>query len=114
MSLIYSLARTNWGEFGGTEGTGDVVHAGRRQDLPISAFASSFPSFFICDILSSCSYSSSSLEKGDRRRRGGGGGEDGFTIDCGEKGNGTDSVEMDFSIMDFKQTLTLLCVWHNV
>lgn len=93
MSLIYSLVPTNWGELSGTEWARDVVHAGRREDLPISTVASSFPSFFICNILSSCFYSSSSsLEKRDRRRRGGGGGEDGFTIDCGEKGNGTDSV----------------------
>lgn len=93
MSLIYSLVPTNRGELSGTEGTRDVVHAGWREDLPITALASSFPSFFICNILSPCSSSSSSsLEKRDRGRRGGGGREDGFTIDYGEKGNGTDSA----------------------
>lgn len=82
MCLIYSLVPTNWGELSGTEGTRDVVNAGWRENLPITALASTFPYFFICNILSSCSYSSSSpLEKRDRGWRGGGGGEDGFAVD---------------------------------
>ncbi len=90
MSLIDSLAPTDWGELSGTEGTRDVVHTGWREDLPITALASSFSSFFIRNILSSCFYSS--LEKRDRGRRGGGCGEDRFAVDYGEKGNQTDSA----------------------
>lgn len=79
------LVPTNRGEFGGAERTRDVVYDGWRQDLSISALTSSFLS--ICNILFTCSYSSSSssLEKRDRGRRGGGGGEDRFAIDCGER-----------------------------
>lgn len=91
--LIYPLVPTNWGELSGTQGTRDVIYAGWMEDLPITAISSSyFSSVFICNILSCCSYSSSSLEERDRGRRGGGRGQDGFTIDCGRKGNGTDSA----------------------
>ena len=85
ISAIYSLVLTDWGELCGAEGARDVVHSGLGEDLPISTL-SSFPSFFIGYILSSCFYSSSSLEERDRGRIGGGGGEDRFAVDCGEKG----------------------------
>lgn len=95
------LVPTNRGEFSGAERTRDVVYIGRRQDLSISALTSSFLS--ICNILFTCSYSSSpssSLEKRDRGRRRGGGGEDGFAIDCGER-------EHEFSIMESVRTLNI-------
>lgn len=77
------MVPTDWGELRGTEGTRDVVHAGRRQDWPIAVL--SFPS--VCNVLLSRFYSStsSSLEKGDWGWRGGGGGQDGFAVDYGER-----------------------------
>lgn len=100
------LVPTNRGEFSGAERTRDVVYVGRRQDLSISALTSSFLS--ICNILFTCSYSSSSsLEKRDRGRRRGGGGEDGFAIDCGQRERECDH---EFSIMESVRTLNILPV----
>lgn len=74
-----NAAPTNWGELGGTEGTGDVVHVGRR-DLPVATLAASSAS--VCSIL--FSGFPPSLKERDGGRGGGGGGEDGFAVDCGE------------------------------
>lgn len=90
LSLICLVVPTNGSELSRTERTRDVVHTGWRDDLGITAFSSSsspFSPFFICNILSSCSYCSTSREERDRGWRRGGGGEDRFTIDCGDKRN---------------------------
>lgn len=81
LSLNYPLAPTNWSELSGTERTRDVVHAGWRDDLGITAFSSSSP--FTPFFLSSCFHCSTSREERDRGRGRGGGGEDGLTVDCG-------------------------------
>lgn len=76
-----SPSPTDWGEFGGTEGTRDVVDIGWGQNPSIAAL----PSFSsICHILFTCLYGSSSLQKRDGRWRCGGAGEDRFTIDYRE------------------------------
>lgn len=104
-TLTYLLVPTNRGELRGTEGTRDVIHARWREDLTVAALSSSFSPFLICYILSSCSHTStSSLEERDRGRRGRRRGEDGFAIDCREKGKGTD-IDL-FSLEDIVTTNT--------
>lgn len=61
---------TDWGELGGTERTGNVVHVGR------GGLASRFAS--VWDVLL-CGFDSP-VEEGDGGGGGGGGGEDGFTV----------------------------------
>lgn len=93
---------TDWSELGGTEGTGDVVHVGRR-DLPVAALASSSAS--ICGILFNGFYPS--LKERDGGRGGGGGGEDGFAVDCGE--TETEKMGRGFCVMATVTTHRTLC-----
>lgn len=66
---------TNWGELGGTERTGDVVHVGR------GGLASRFAS--VWDVL--LGGFDSPVEERDGGGGGGGGGEDGFTVNWGKR-----------------------------
>lgn len=91
---------TDWSELGGTEGTGDVVHVGRR-DLPVATLASSSAS--ICSIL--FNGFPPSLKERHGGRGGGGGGEDGFAVDCG----GTEKMGRGFCVMATVPTHGTLC-----
>lgn len=96
------VAPTDWGELGGTEGTGDVVHVGRR-DLPVATLASSSAS--VCSILFNGFYPS--LKERDGGRGGGGGGEDGLAVDCGE--TETEKMGRGFCVMATVTTHRTLC-----